>query len=118
MAIYSMGRRRVMVLLVLTSVLFVTLDQRGSAIIDRSKLAEQGASACFIFRRRQSSTLEARQLRPNLLTFLKQSFRRSRGILFKHGLDNLNLFNQSLAGRQFVRTERCRSSNALFQQQE
>ncbi len=37
MAIYSMGRRRVMILLVLTSVLFVTLDQRGSAIIDRSR---------------------------------------------------------------------------------
>jgi rod shape-determining protein MreC len=37
MALYSMGRRRVMILLVLTSVLLITLDQRGSAIIDRSR---------------------------------------------------------------------------------
>eukprot|EP01041_Mallomonas_annulata_P029142 gene29142-51084_t len=32
-----MGRRRVIALLVLTSILLVTLDQRGSAIIDRTR---------------------------------------------------------------------------------
>jgi rod shape-determining protein MreC len=37
MAIYSMGRRRVILLLVLTSILLITLDQRGSALIDRSR---------------------------------------------------------------------------------
>ena len=37
MALYSMGRRRVIALLVLTSILLVTLDQRGSAIIDRTR---------------------------------------------------------------------------------
>ena len=36
MAIYSMGRRRVIVLLVLTSILLITLDQRGNAVIDRT----------------------------------------------------------------------------------
>ena len=35
MAIYSMGRRRVIVLLILTSILLITLDQRGNAVIDR-----------------------------------------------------------------------------------
>jgi rod shape-determining protein MreC len=39
MAIYSMGRRRVIVLLILTSILLVTLDQRGNAVIDRSRSA-------------------------------------------------------------------------------
>jgi rod shape-determining protein MreC len=37
MALYSMGRRRVIALLVLTSILLVTLDQRGNAIIDRTR---------------------------------------------------------------------------------
>jgi rod shape-determining protein MreC len=37
MAIYSMGRRRVIVLLILTSILLITLDQRGNAVIDRSR---------------------------------------------------------------------------------
>ena len=37
MAIYSMGRRRVILLLVLTSILLITLDQRGNALIDRSR---------------------------------------------------------------------------------
>jgi rod shape-determining protein MreC len=39
MAIYSMGRRRVIVLLILTSILLITLDQRGNAAIDRSRSA-------------------------------------------------------------------------------
>ncbi|MCU1360470.1 MAG: mreC [Ilumatobacteraceae bacterium] len=39
MAIYSMGRRRVIVLLILTSILLITLDQRGNALIDRSRSA-------------------------------------------------------------------------------
>lgn len=37
MAIYSMGRRRVIALLVLSSILLVTLDQRGNALIDRAR---------------------------------------------------------------------------------
>lgn len=37
MAFSSLGRRRVIVLLVLTSILLITLDTRGSAIIDRSR---------------------------------------------------------------------------------
>jgi rod shape-determining protein MreC len=37
MAIYSMGRRRVIVLLILTSILLITLDTRGNAIIDRAR---------------------------------------------------------------------------------
>jgi rod shape-determining protein MreC len=37
MAIYSMGRRRVIVLLLLTSVLLITLDLRGNAVIDRGR---------------------------------------------------------------------------------
>jgi rod shape-determining protein MreC len=37
MAVYSMGRKRVIALLVLTSILLVTLDQRGNAVIDRSR---------------------------------------------------------------------------------
>jgi rod shape-determining protein MreC len=37
MAIYSMGRRRVIVLLILTSILLITLDQRGNAAIDRGR---------------------------------------------------------------------------------
>ncbi len=37
MAIYSVGRRRVMLLLVLTSIFLVSLDQRGNAVIDRSR---------------------------------------------------------------------------------
>ena len=37
MAIYSMGRRRVIVLLLLTSVLLITLDLRGNAVIDRAR---------------------------------------------------------------------------------
>jgi rod shape-determining protein MreC len=37
MAIYSMGRRRVIVLLILTSILLITLDQRGNAVIDRTR---------------------------------------------------------------------------------
>jgi rod shape-determining protein MreC len=37
MAIYSIGRKRVIALLVLTSILLVTLDQRGNAVIDRSR---------------------------------------------------------------------------------
>jgi rod shape-determining protein MreC len=37
MAIYSMGRRRVIAVLVLTSILLVTLDLRGSAVIDRAR---------------------------------------------------------------------------------
>ena len=37
MALYSMGRRRVIVLLVLTSVLLITLDLRGNALIDRGR---------------------------------------------------------------------------------
>lgn len=39
MAIYSMGRRRVIVLLILTSILLITLDQRGNAAIDRGRSA-------------------------------------------------------------------------------
>jgi rod shape-determining protein MreC len=34
-----MGRRRVIVLLILTSILLVTLDQRGNSVIDRSRSA-------------------------------------------------------------------------------
>jgi rod shape-determining protein MreC len=37
MAIYSMGRRRVIILLVLTSILLITLDTRGNALIDRAR---------------------------------------------------------------------------------
>ncbi|MEX1106226.1 MAG: rod shape-determining protein MreC, partial [Ilumatobacteraceae bacterium] len=37
MAIYSMGRRRVIALLILTSVLLITLDTRGNALIDRAR---------------------------------------------------------------------------------
>lgn len=37
MAVYSMGRKRVMVLLVLSSILLITLDQRGSVLIDRAR---------------------------------------------------------------------------------
>ena len=37
MAIYSMGRRRVIVLLLLSSVLLITLDLRGNAVIDRAR---------------------------------------------------------------------------------
>ena len=37
MALYSMGRRRVIVLLVLTSILLITLDLRGNALIDRGR---------------------------------------------------------------------------------
>lgn len=37
MAIYSMGRRRVIVLLILTSILLITLDTRGNALIDRAR---------------------------------------------------------------------------------
>lgn len=37
MAIYSMGRRRVIVLLILSSILLITLDQRGNAAIDRGR---------------------------------------------------------------------------------
>jgi rod shape-determining protein MreC len=37
MALYSMGRRRVIAVLVLTSILLITLDQRGSAVIDRAR---------------------------------------------------------------------------------
>ena len=37
MALYSMGRRRVIALLVLTSILLITLDQRGNAVIDRAR---------------------------------------------------------------------------------
>jgi rod shape-determining protein MreC len=37
MAIYSMGRRRVIVLLILTSILLITLDTRGNAVINRSR---------------------------------------------------------------------------------
>ena len=37
MAIYSLGRRRVIVLLVLTSLLLITLDTRGNVVIDRMR---------------------------------------------------------------------------------
>ena len=37
MAIYSMGRRRVIAVLVLTSILLITLDARGNAAIDRGR---------------------------------------------------------------------------------
>lgn len=37
MALYGMGRRRVIALLVLTSILLITLDQRGNAVIDRTR---------------------------------------------------------------------------------
>jgi rod shape-determining protein MreC len=37
MALYSMGRRRIIVLLVLTSILLITLDTRGNAVIDRAR---------------------------------------------------------------------------------
>lgn len=37
MAFSSLGRRRVIVLLILTSILLVTLDTRGNALIDRSR---------------------------------------------------------------------------------
>ena len=37
MAIYSMGRRRVIALLVLSSILLITLDTRGNAVIDRTR---------------------------------------------------------------------------------
>lgn len=37
MAIYSMGRRRVIALLVLTSIMLITLDTRGNAVIDRAR---------------------------------------------------------------------------------
>lgn len=37
MALYGMGRRRVIALLVLTSILLITLDQRGNAVIDRAR---------------------------------------------------------------------------------
>ena len=35
MAIYSVGRRRIVIVLLLTSVLLLTLDLRGSAVLDR-----------------------------------------------------------------------------------
>ena len=35
MAIYSVGRRRIIVVLLLTSVLLLTLDLRGNAVLDR-----------------------------------------------------------------------------------
>ena len=37
MAIYSVGRRRVIVVLLLTSALLLTLDLRGSAVLDRAR---------------------------------------------------------------------------------
>lgn len=37
MAVYTMGRKRVMILLVLSSILLITLDQRGSVLIDRAR---------------------------------------------------------------------------------
>lgn len=37
MALYTMGRRRVILLLVLTSILLITLDERGNAVIDRAR---------------------------------------------------------------------------------
>jgi rod shape-determining protein MreC len=37
MALYGIGRRRVIALLVLTSVLLITLDQRGNGAIDRAR---------------------------------------------------------------------------------
>jgi len=37
MAVYSMGRRRVIAVLVLTSILLITLDIRGNAAIDRGR---------------------------------------------------------------------------------
>jgi len=37
MAVYSIGRRRVIALLVLTSILLITFDTRGSAILDRGR---------------------------------------------------------------------------------
>src|SRR6187455_2358681 len=37
MAIYSMGRRRIIALLFLSSVLLITLDMRGNAAIDRMR---------------------------------------------------------------------------------
>ncbi len=37
MAAYSMGRKRVIAVLALTSILLITLDQRGTAVIDRAR---------------------------------------------------------------------------------
>lgn len=37
MAVYSMGRKRAIALLVLTSILLITLDIRGSALVDRAR---------------------------------------------------------------------------------
>jgi rod shape-determining protein MreC len=37
MAAYSMGRKRVIAILALTSILLITLDQRGTAVIDRTR---------------------------------------------------------------------------------
>ena len=39
MAIYSLGRRRVIILLVLTSLLLITLDTRGNVLIDKTRSA-------------------------------------------------------------------------------
>lgn len=39
MAIYSLGRRRVIALLVLTSLLLITLDTRGNVLIDKARSA-------------------------------------------------------------------------------
>lgn len=43
MAVYSPGRRRAMLLLLLTSVLLITIDQRGSALVDVTRSAFNGA---------------------------------------------------------------------------
>ena len=37
MAIYSVGRKRVILALLLTSVLLLTLDLRGNPVIDRAR---------------------------------------------------------------------------------
>ena len=43
MAVYSVGRRRVILLLLLTSVLLLTIDLRGNAMFDRARILFDGA---------------------------------------------------------------------------
>ncbi|MGH9134246.1 MAG: rod shape-determining protein MreC, partial [Ilumatobacteraceae bacterium] len=42
MAVYSVGRRRVILLLLLTSVLLLTIDLRGNAVFDRARILFDG----------------------------------------------------------------------------
>ena len=56
MAIYSMGRRRVIVLLMLTSILLITLDLRGNTV-DRPRPRAAFAVAAVAVRHRRRRTV-------------------------------------------------------------